>query len=138
MKETLRELAVVGQNQQPFRFAVEPADVVEVLERSGQQGKDGFTPKFVILGADEAARLVEHDHARGFRGDAASIDLDVVPRGDLGGRIQAGLAVDLHVTLLDQGVACSSGADAAGGEELVEAGAVIHGWKGVGESVSGK
>lgn len=123
----LREIPIIGEDQQALRIPVQAADMMEVLQDRREDGVNRVAAEFILAGADVAARLVEH-HRLGLLGlDALAIDTDEVVRLHALGGIEADLAIDFHVAFLHQGVAGAAGADAAGGEEFVQSGAFGHG-----------
>jgi hypothetical protein len=71
------EIAVIGQQQQPFRIPVEPADRVEALLRL-DQFHHGLAVTLVARGGDVPPRLVEHDVPAALRADDLAIDPNFV------------------------------------------------------------
>jgi len=67
MGEPGRQVAVVGEQQQPLGLVVEPAHRVDVLAHAVQQVDDGSTALRIRARRDEAGRLVEQDVALALR-----------------------------------------------------------------------
>ena len=124
--ELLGQLAVVREDQQAFRVAVEAADVVEVLQDGREDGVDRVPTQLVLARTDVAARLEEHDRAGLLLLHALAIDADEVARLDAVGGVEDRLAVDFDMAFLHQRVTGAAGTDAAGGEVFVEAGSFGH------------
>ena len=79
MGEPRRQVAVVGQQQQPFGVVVEPADRVDVLAHAAQQVEDRRPPLRIRARRDVAARLVQQEIAVVLGDlDAPAVDADVV------------------------------------------------------------
>jgi hypothetical protein len=74
------EVAVVGQNHQPFGEEIEPPNRVEPLvDPAAQQGEHSRAPLRVFGGGDETRRLVEKDVAKPLRQtQTLAVDLDRV------------------------------------------------------------
>jgi hypothetical protein len=125
--QLLGEVAIVGEDEQPFRIAVEAPDVVERAERFGQQGVNGFAAEFVFAGADVSAGFVEDDDHGLARGDAFAIDADVIGLGDAGSHVDTRRAVDFDAASLDELVTLAARPDGAGSEVFVEAATFFHG-----------
>jgi hypothetical protein len=77
MHHAVRELTVVGEEEQPFRVAVEPADRVEAL-RGLHQLHHGLAIAVVAGGGNESARFVEHDVTTTLRPHDLAVDPDFV------------------------------------------------------------
>ena len=109
----MSEVAIVGEDEEPFGFFIESANVVEVLVFCGDEGVDGVAVEFVVFAADEALWFVEED-GFGLEGlDAFAIDFDEVFVGDTGGGVGFDFTINDDEALLDHLIARSSGANAA-------------------------
>lgn len=124
--EALRKVAVIGEDKHTLGVGVEPPDVMKGVQRGWQEVVNGLPPELVAAGADVAARLVENDDHLLFREDAFAIEADEIRRGDAGGELQAGRAVDLNTARFDQFLTAPPRADAAGGEVFVETDSLRH------------
>src|SRR4051812_2023589 len=91
-----------------------------MIQRMRQRVVDRVAAVFVIVGADQAARLVEGDDAGLLWGHAFAVHLDVVAGADALRGVQADLAIEFHRAALDERVTGAAGADPAGGEVFVE------------------
>ena len=84
------EIAVVGENEQPFGVEIEPADRIDVLPHAFQEIENGGPVLGVRSRGDIAARLVEKKIAMLLRPfDAALVDANVVDIG-IGFRAELG------------------------------------------------
>ena len=124
--KALRKIAVIGEDEHALGIGVETPDVMEGVQRGWQEVVNGLPPELIAAGADVAARLVENDDHLLFREDAFAIEADEIRRGDAGSELQAGRAVDLDATGLDQFLTAPPRADAAGGEVFVETDSLGH------------
>ncbi len=59
MRHTIGQLAVVGDQQQAFRFLVEPADCENPFAKLREQVDDARTSRRIVIRADNSSRLVE-------------------------------------------------------------------------------
>src|SRR5436190_4842847 len=114
------QLAVVGEQDQPGRIGVEPADRVQPNAGIHELGHDGAAVR-VARGRDDAGGLVEHvDDVLGLEGDARSVDLDGVVLADVACRVQDDLPGHRHAPLAHDALGSAPGRDAGVGEELGE------------------
>src|SRR4030042_2686756 len=65
------QLAVVGQDQQPFSRQVEPPDWEDPAERGREKSPDGRTPEGILEGHQVAGGLIEKNI------DGLCLDLDL-------------------------------------------------------------
>ena len=85
--ELALELAVGGEQQQPFGVQVEPADRHDARQALGQAIVDGRAALGVALGGEQAGRLVVAEQAGGLgRADRLAVDGHAVQRGAAGWR----------------------------------------------------
>jgi hypothetical protein len=79
VRESRRQLAVVGEEQQPFRIVIESADWIDAFADAWQQVDDGRPALRVDDGRHIPARLVQQEIAERFAyGDSPAVDPDVV------------------------------------------------------------
>ena len=90
------EVAVVGENQEPFGVEIEPADRIDVLPDTLQQIEDGAAMLRVRSRRNVVARFVQEEIAVVLGAlDAAFVDPDVVDIGiGLGAKLGHGQTVD--------------------------------------------
>jgi hypothetical protein len=119
--EVVRQLAVVGQDQEPAGVGVETAHREQPRAARKQVG-DRPAPLGILERADHADRLVEQQVGRPRPArKRPALDLDhVVVRVDLPARLGAHLAVDTHLPGAHQRVGPAARGDAARGDVLVE------------------
>ena len=126
MREHVREIAVVGQDQQAARHRVEAAHVEQaLLELVGELAQVGASA-LVLHRRDHADGLVQHHVA------AAGVQLhgDVVDHDQVGVGVDAAaqlgddLAVHAHAAGGDHLLGDAAGGDARGGHDLLQAHAV--------------
>jgi hypothetical protein len=108
------QLAVVGQQQQPLGFEVEPADRIDVLLDAAEQVHDRRTLMRVRSSGDIAAWLIQQDIPMPLRQlDAPAVDPDVVLRRvRLRPQLAECRAVDGDPSLADQLFRGTAGGDA--------------------------
>jgi hypothetical protein len=94
MGECEGEVAIVGNDKEPFAFFVEASNVVDAGPIIRDEVEDGASPGLVGRGADEAFWFVDDgvDVLLGFHGSVT--DFDDVARIDGGGEGGDGLSVD--------------------------------------------
>jgi hypothetical protein len=91
------EIAVVGQNHQPFGKEIEPSHRVDPLvDPAAQQGEHRWAPFRVLRGGDETRRLVEKDVAKPLRQtQTLAVDLDRIA-------LEVGPVAELRPTAVDR------------------------------------
>jgi hypothetical protein len=98
----IRDIAVIGQQQQPLGIAIEPANRVDAF-RNLDQIHDGAAISFIFDGSDVAAGFVQQDVARALRFQNLAVDSN--DRANwIGFRSQFGdhLAIDIDPTGTNQ------------------------------------
>ena len=126
--ESVRELAVVGEDEEAFGVLIESSDVIEVLELWREKGVNGGAVEFVFLGADVAAWFLEKKGGGDFGFHLFTVECDGVVLRDARGGVFAKLAVDDDVSILDELVTMPARSFATTGEEFIEADAAVgHG-----------
>jgi len=116
------ELAVVGEQQQPFRVHVEPADRDDPRQIRRQVLEHRRPPLRVVVRGHEPARLVvAPEPRRCLLRDRLAVDGDAAPLvDDDGGRLQH-LAVDRHPAFRDPALRLAPGAQARPRQPLRDA-----------------
>lgn len=120
MGQTLREIAVVGQDQETLGLGVETADIEKPRELWRQQIENGVARVGVRPGGNETGRLVQKDMKRALAVHELAADFDVVALRRLRAEVRANAAVYRDATFSDQLVAMPARTDAGGGEETVQ------------------
>ena len=119
VRQPVRELAVVGEQQRAGRVGVEPADRDDA-RRMVDQLDDGAPALRVARGRDGAGRLVQEHIGERLQLERRAVQLD--PVAALDERVQLPrLAVDGHAAGLDQLVGAAARGNAGPGEVGVEA-----------------
>ena len=101
----MRQVAVVGQQDQAARLGVEPSDRVETaVAGNADEIDDGRAPVRVAGRRDDARRLVERvdDADRGPGADELAVDLDPLVAADVAGRIGDDHAVHADALVEDE------------------------------------
>ena len=114
MGQAVRQIAVVGDQDQPFAGPVQPADREQPFVRANQVDHAG-PPIGIPAGRDDARRLV-HGEVQPFGvGQRRSIHADQLPhRIDARAEFRDDLAIDFDATGQDQLLAFAAAADAGG------------------------
>ena len=125
VRHLVRELAVVGQNDQAARFDVEAPDGVDAaLFGIGDHVPNTAAQLLFVVGAHDAGRLVEQVVAQQIatRAQDHAVPFDALGfRVDLDAELGHDLAVDHDFTIGNQLVGAAAGSDAVVGEQFVEA-----------------
>ena len=127
MGELLDIRPVVGKEDQPFALLVEPPGGEEPHRRIGPDEIDRLLFRVrVMVGADVAARFMEHDVEADFRrADRCAVQRDLVAGSDARARFQDGTAVDGDPAGLDQFARGAAGGRTGGAEKFNQAFAVV-------------
>lgn len=109
VREFLRKVAVVGQNEETLAVLVETANVKKAADVVGEEIEDVLPLKFVRASADVSGGLIENDVSMRLGSDHASADADAVVRGDESGQALDGLAIHGDATLANEVFARATG-----------------------------
>jgi hypothetical protein len=99
---------------------------MEGVQSGREEIVNGLTAELIAAGADIAAWFVKNDDHLLFGKDALSIEPDVIRRCDACGELEAGRAVDLNATALDQFLTASPRANAAGCKVFIKSDSLRH------------
>jgi hypothetical protein len=102
MGECEREIAVIGDDQQPFALHIEPADVEDARPLRRQVFIDRPATSVIIGRTNHTTRLVHHSVQRLLHTHHAISDFYEIVRSNLGGEFGDHVAVDANAALLDQ------------------------------------
>ncbi len=94
MRQLLREIAVIRQNEQPFALRIEPANIEEPRKMRRQQIEDCVARIRIASRRNKARRFVQHDVEPAFRSHHFAADLDVISLVRLITKISADATVD--------------------------------------------
>jgi hypothetical protein len=127
MREPRRQIAVIGQEQQPFGVVVEATDRVHVLPDAPEKIENRSASLGIGSSADVAGGFVQEDVATPLDGlDPAPVHANVVQSGTgLRAHLRYGASVDRDTPLEDQFLGCSPGRDTGLREDLLEPNTVI-------------
>ena len=102
MGEALREVAVVGEKEQPFALRIEPARIEETRKFRRQEIKDNVARMWIPSGRNETGGFVQNNvQPRKLSGDEFAIHFHVVAHRRLRAEIRAALSVDGDSTRRD-------------------------------------
>ena len=121
MGEALGQVAIVGQEEEPFGLGIEPADVEETWQMRRQKIEDGIAGLGIAPGRNKPGRLMQHDIEPALAVNELAVDLDVVALRRLRAEIGADLTVDGHATVGDQRITMPPRTEPGRGEKTVQA-----------------
>ena len=98
MRQALREIAVVRQNQKPFALRIEPADIEKPRKMRRQQIEDRIARIRIAPRRNKSGRFVQDDVEPAFRSHHFAADLDVIGLVRLITEVGADPAVDCDST----------------------------------------
>ncbi len=79
MREALREIAIVRENEDPFALRIETADVEEPRQLCRQEIEDRVARVRIAASGDEALRLVQENVEKPLRWpNEFAVDFDVI------------------------------------------------------------
>ncbi len=120
--ELALELAVRGEQQQPLRVHVQPADRHHPRQAFRQPVVDRGAALGVMLGGEQAAGLVVAEQAgRGGRCDRLAVDRDAVQRSEQSRRLLDRLAGDRDPAILDHPLDLAARGYPSAGEQFSDA-----------------
>ena len=101
VREFRGEVAVIGQNEEPFGIEVEPSNGVHIVAHAAEQVDDRRTALGIGTRRDVASRLVQQQVKAALDElDAAAVNADIIARGvGLGPELADGRAVDGHTSV---------------------------------------
>ncbi len=121
MHQPRGQLAVVGEQQEPFRVVVESSDRIDVLARTRNQIEDGRAALRIEAGRDKAPRLVQQQIDAARRTDSAAIHANVVGfRVGPAAQLPNDRPVDRHAPIHDQSLGRPTRRDTRGGEDFLQ------------------
>ncbi len=128
VREAVRQLAVVGEQDDALGLRVEPAHVEEPGLAVGDVVAEALPALGVLHRRDDTGGLVQREELVRLRGDGQAVDLDLVLlRVDAAALLEHDLAVDLDPGLFDQLLAGAPGAVARAGQDLLQPLALLLG-----------
>ena len=101
MGQALREIAVVGQDEEAFRLRVEPADIEKTGKLRRQEVENRIPCVRIDPGGNEAGRFVQDDVEMAFAADQLSANLHVIAFRRLRAEVGDDAAVDRDPPLGD-------------------------------------
>lgn len=121
MRQALREIAVIGEDQESLGLRVEPADIEEARELRGQKMENRVARVRIGAGGNEAGRFVENQVKFAFTAHQLAAHFDVVALAGLRAEVGANATVNRNAPICDEPVAMPPRSDTGGGEETVQA-----------------
>jgi hypothetical protein len=119
--QPVREVAVVGEQEQPLGLHVQPADVEQALVPVADQVTEVGPALVVLHGRDHADGLVDGEvHLRGVDLDPQAVDVDDLRGPDTGPELGDDLVVDRHPPQGDQLLRPAAGGDTGLGQDLLQ------------------
>jgi|ERR1051326_2953086 hypothetical protein len=119
MRQSLREIAVVREQEQTFTLRVETANVEEPRKFRRQQIEDRVARVRIASRRDKPRRFMERDRQRAFNMNELAVHLYVIALGRLRAEVCADAPVDRHLAGHDQLVTFAPRTDAGGGEKTI-------------------
>jgi hypothetical protein len=120
MRQQVREVPVVGYENQSLAGPVEPADG-EQPPLAGHEVHDPRPPRRVVVGRHDSHGLIEHVHDPLGIGQSFAIDANLLrERIDADSQFGDDLPIDLDPTRRDQLLAAAAAAEAGGGQEFLQ------------------
>ena len=122
VRQALGKVAVVGHQQGAARVGIEPAHREEARPRMLHEVDGPLAAGGIVVGADDARRLVEEPVLRPLLVDAVAVEADVLRLGvGLGPEFGDGLPVDRHAARQDDLLAGPPRGHAGVGQDFVKA-----------------
>ncbi len=121
MRELLREVAVVRENEQAFALRVETTDMEEPRKFRRQQIENRIACVRVLAGGDKPFRFVQQNVNRPFWPNEFAIYLNVIAFVRLDTEVGANPTVNRYTASRDQFVALPPRTDTGRGEKTIEA-----------------
>ena len=121
MRQSLRELAVVREQEQTFALSVEPANVRERRKFRREQVVNRIGYVRIAPRADEASWFVQQKVNVRVLMNELAIDFNVIGWGRLEMKIPARFSIHHHTTAGDQFVGPAARSDARSSEKAIEA-----------------
>src|SRR4051812_46792994 len=129
MGQAVRELAVVGQQDQAGALGIQAPDRVQAPGALGRELDDGRAPVGVARGRDHAGRLVDRvDDVLARRAQRRAVERDAARLVDVARRIGDGLAGDRDPARAHDVLGGAAGGDAGVSEVLREPHTLIQAW----------
>jgi len=119
MRQALRQIAVVGENEESFGLGIEPADIEEARELGRQEIEDGVVRVGIGARRNETGRFVKDNIKPAFTANQLVPDFDVIALRRLRAEIGADTPVDCDAAIGDELVAMPPRTNPGGGEETV-------------------
>ena len=121
MRQALREIAVVREDEQAFGLRVEAADVEQAGELRRQQIEDRVAGVWIGSSGNVSSRLMQNEVEPQLRPNDLATDFDVIFVGRFGAEISDHAAIDGHTSSRDQFITMPTRTNTRGGKETIEA-----------------
>ncbi len=120
MSEPLRELAVIGENEETFALRIQPANVEKARKFRREQIENGIARVRIAFGRNKAGRFVQDNRQWKIGMNEFAIHFHMIARGRLRAEISARFSVDGDATGCNQLIAMSARTDTGGGEKAIQ------------------
>jgi hypothetical protein len=120
MREPLREVTIVCENEETFGLRIEAADIEETRKLRGKEIENRVARVGIASRRDKPAWLVHHDVQRRFCVDEFPIHFHVIARGRLCAEVCANVTIDRDASSGDQLIAMPSRANSSRRKEAIE------------------
>src|ERR1043166_7289089 len=120
MSQSLREIAVVREQEKSFALRVETANVEESRKLWRQQIKDLVARVRIASRRNKSRRFMQRDRQRALNVNELAVHLYVIALGRLRAEVCADAPVDCHLAGRDQVVTFAPRTDTGGGEITVQ------------------
>ena len=121
MGQALREIPVVGQDEEAFGLRVKPADIEKARELRWKEIENRVACIGIGVGRNKAGRFVQDEVELAFTAHQLASDLDVITLRRLCAEVRADTAVNSDATGGDQFFAMPPRTDTSGGEKTIQA-----------------
>lgn len=121
VRHSLREVAIVRQDEEAFGLRIEPADIEKARELRGQEVEDRVARVGVGAGRNKPDGFVQDDVELAFATHQPAPDFDVISLGGLRAEVGADAAVDRDAAVGNQLIAMPPRTGTGGGEKTIQA-----------------
>src|ERR1043166_9418808 len=119
MSQSLREIAVVLEQEQSFALCVETANVEEPRKLWRQQIEDRVARVRIASRRNKSRRFMQRDRHRALNMNEFAVHLYVIALGRLRAEVCADAPVDCHLAGRDQLITFAPRTDTGGGEKTI-------------------
>ena len=121
MSKTLRQLAIVCENEQTFTLCIEPANVEKPREFARKQIENCVARVRIAFGGNKPGRFVQNNRERKIDVNQFAVHFHMIAFARLEAEVDTRLPIDRDAPSLDQFIAMTARPDAGGREKTVQA-----------------